>query len=80
MFTTADIMNKGMKCLIEQMGVLGAEEFISIIIREKFDYTKWQREYFDNIAQGEFYNSALEYAKNHPYTGNAERVKISNIN
>ena len=45
--SNSEIMNKGMKCLTEQMGIIDAERFISIIIREKFDYTKWQREYFD---------------------------------
>ena len=45
--STAEIMSKGMKCLTEQLGIIDAERFVSIIIREKFDYTKWQREYFD---------------------------------
>ena len=29
-----ELMNKGMKCLTEQMGIIEAEQFISIIIRE----------------------------------------------
>lgn len=44
---TVEIMNKGMRCLTEKMGIVDAERFISIIIREKFDYTKWQREFYD---------------------------------
>ncbi len=71
---TVDIMNRGMECLTRTMGVIDAEQFIAIIIREKFDYTKWQRQYFDAMAPGEFHENALEYAKNHPYTGNAERL------
>lgn len=46
---TVDIMNRGMQCLNENMGVVEAEQFISIIIREKFDYTKWQRQFFDEM-------------------------------
>ena len=45
--STVEIMNRGMKCLTDQMGIVEAEQFISTIIREKFDYTKWQREYFE---------------------------------
>lgn len=45
--TTSEIMRRGMECLTKQMGIVEAEQFISVIIREKFDYTKWQREYFD---------------------------------
>ena len=41
---------------------------------EKFDYTKWQRKYFDAMPSGEFQRQALEYAKAHPYTGEAERL------
>ena len=47
MESMTEIMNKGMKCLTQHLGSIEAEQFISIIIREKFDYTKWQREYFD---------------------------------
>ena len=71
---TVEIMNRGMECLTEALGVVEAEQFISIIIREKFDYTKWQRTYFDGMAPGEFHRKALEYAKEHPYTGDADRL------
>lgn len=71
---TAEIMNRGMECLTQALGVVDAEQFISIIIREKFDYTKWQRSYFDAMPSGEFHQKALDYARTHPYTGNAERL------
>ncbi|MCR4961023.1 MAG: hypothetical protein K6A74_06180 [Lachnospiraceae bacterium] len=71
---TVDIMNRGMECLTEALGVVEAEQFISVIIREKFDYTKWQRQYFDAIPTGEFAKKAKEYAEANPYTGNAERL------
>ena len=72
--STVDILNRGMECLTETMGVVDAEYFISIIIREKFDYTKWQRQYFDKMQLGEFHEKAVEYAQSHPYTGKAERL------
>ena len=71
---TIDIMNRGMQCLTEKLGVVEAEQFISIIIREKFDYTKWQRQYFDAMNPGEFHENALEYANTHPYKGKAEKL------
>ncbi len=71
---TVEIRNRGMECLTRNLGVGDAEQFSSIIIREKFDYTKWQRSYFDTMAPGEFHENALEYAKTHPYTGDAERL------
>ena len=43
------------------------ETFISMINREKFDYTKWQREHFDSMDSKEFVDAAAEYDKNHPF-------------
>ena len=74
MVNTVDIMNRGMECLTEKLGIVEAEHFISIIIREKFDYTKWQRQYFDKMAPGKFHEEALEFSKTNPYTGNSKRL------
>ena len=71
---TVELMTRGMDCLVKNMGIVEAEYFIAAIQRERFDYTKWQREYFDAMPSGEFQRQALEYAKMHPYTGNAERL------
>ena len=71
---TVDILNRGMECLTESLGVVEAEQFISVIIREKFDYTKWQRQYFDALPDGEFAAKAKEYAEKHPFAGSAERL------
>ena len=71
---TVEIMNRGMKCLTEHLGVVEAEHFISVIIREKFDYTKWQREYFDAKTPEEISKEASQFEKAHPYVGNAQRL------
>ncbi len=64
-----DTMNKGMRCLVEQLGVVEAEKFISIIIREKFDYTKWQRDFFDKMSKEQIRNDSVVYAETHPFKG-----------
>ncbi len=69
-----EVMNRGMMCLIEKMGIVEAERFISIIIREKFDYTKWQRDYFDAKTPEEISNEASQFEKAHPFTGEAIRL------
>lgn len=69
-----EIIDKGMKCLIDNMGVVEAEEFISVINREKLNYTKWQREFYDAMKQGEFHKNAVGYAKIYPYNGKATRL------
>ena len=69
---TVEVMNRGMECLVENLGIIEAEHFISVIIREKFDYTKWQREHFDKIPAEQLYENAVQYAKEHPYKGKAK--------
>ena len=71
---TTDLMNRGMACLTEALGIVEAEHFIALVNREKFDYTKWQREHYDAMENGAFRRNAVEYAKAHPYTGDAERL------
>lgn len=65
-YNTAEIMDRGMACLVEKLGVVEAEHFISVILRESFDYTKWQREHFDNVDTDEFLETAYAYDDAHP--------------
>ena len=44
------------------------------IIEIKFDYTKWQREYFDAKTPEEISKEASQYERVHPYIGNAQRL------
>ncbi len=74
MTSTAEIMNRGMKCLTEQMGIVEAEQFISVIIRKKFDYTKWQRDYFDTKSPEEISAEASGFERMQPFAGDAVRL------
>jgi len=47
--STAEIMDRGINCLLEKLGSVETERFISVRIRERFDYTKWRRQYFDDV-------------------------------
>ena len=72
--STAEIMSRGMKCLMEHLGVVEAERFVAAVIREKFDYTRWQREYFDGMSPEEISLEAEKFERDEPYTGNAVRL------
>ena len=65
-YNTAEIMDRGMACLVEKLGVVEAEHFISVILRERFDYTKWQRERFEQVDPDEFLETAFVYDDTHP--------------
>ena len=58
------LRSEGMKVLINNLGRVEAERFISLIIREPFDYTEWQRDLFNNLSVKELSNTAMkEYEK-----------------
>ena len=72
--SSIDIMNRGMRCLLEKLGVVEAERFVSTIIRERFDYTTWQREYFDSKSAEEISVEVEKFEGSHPYVGDGIRL------
>ena len=67
MVSDIEIMNRGIYYLLEKLGVVETERFIATISRERFDYTKWQRERFDNMDPDEFNEAAVEYSQKNPF-------------
>jgi len=47
--TETVLMKTGMKVLIEQLGNIDAERFVSILLREPFNYTEWRN---NNLCVG----------------------------
>lgn len=74
MNNTVKIVDMGFSCLVEKMGVIDAERFIAAIKRDDFDYTVWQREYFDNMKPGQIMEEAVLHAKNHPHDGAGKHI------
>ena len=66
MRNTAVILNDGMNYLLEKLGALETEIFISHLLRESFDYTAWQKEHFASISVNELNKKAVEYVKANP--------------
>jgi len=61
MLTETEIRIKGMKVLTRGMGKVEAERFISLLLREPFDYTKWQQNLFDDLTVSELSTKAMEH-------------------
>jgi hypothetical protein len=64
MYTEMALRNEGMQVLVNKLGNVEAERFISLIIREPFDYTEWQRGLFDKLSVKELSNIAMKEYKN----------------
>jgi hypothetical protein len=61
------LMKTGMQVLIEKLGNIDAEKFISLILREPSDYTEWRREnLFVGMTIEEISSEAMKlYTQNH---------------
>ena len=64
MYAEMTLRNEGMRVLIDKLGRVEAERFISLIIREPFDYTEWQRGLFNDLSVRELSNRAMNEYKN----------------
>jgi len=61
--TDTEIKIKGMKSLSKDLGLVEAERFISLIQRDRFDYTKWRQNIFDSMSGDEISQKAMEYSQ-----------------
>jgi hypothetical protein len=70
MTSTVAIMEKGINILLEHLGALDTEQFISTPLKESFDYTEWRREHLAEYDMNpeEFNRAAIEFDKNNPVT------------
>lgn len=60
---------EAMDALINTLGPVDAERFITMIKRDTFDYTEWQRELWNNKSIEEIHDLASKHEQNRP--GNA---------
>jgi len=59
------LKTKAMDVLVKTLGVVEAERFIALILREPFDYTEWRRDNLvDDITVSELNRQATEYWNN----------------
>jgi len=58
------IKEEGMRALSDKLGLVEAERFISLVMREKFDYTKWQEKLYQNETLKEISKKADIFWKN----------------
>ena len=66
MYSSTELMSIGMDCLVQKLGQVDTQRFISIIIRESSDYTKTRRLLFDDMTLDQILEEATEYELSHP--------------
>jgi hypothetical protein len=57
--TDTEVRIRGFRALVEALGTVEAERFISLILREPFDYTQWQRQLWADRSVDELSKAAM---------------------
>lgn len=58
MKTDTLLRQEGMRILSDKLGLVEAERFIALIIREPFDYTEWQSSLYSDMSLEELCEKA----------------------
>ncbi len=59
------ILHEGMNALREKLGLVDSEKFISLILKDTFDYTEWQKDLWKDKTLKEIHTEAESFYKNH---------------
>jgi hypothetical protein len=62
--TDNEIKLQGIEALISSLGEVQAERFISLILREPFDYTEWQKKLWTDKSIEEISKIAMKNYSN----------------
>jgi len=63
MMTDTEIRVKGIAVLSATLGVVEAERFVALTMREPFDYTRWQQNLFEDRSVAEISAEATRLRK-----------------
>ena len=63
MLTETELKIKGLEILTDALGDVDAEKFISLLLREPFDYTQWQRHLFKDMPIERLSRKAMDRRK-----------------
>lgn len=69
MRTDTELRMDGLQALAEALGAVEAERFVTLILREPFDYTQWQRNLWPDKTVEEISTAAMASRKTRPNAG-----------
>jgi hypothetical protein len=57
--TDTEVKQRGLGALLDALGEVDAERFITLLNRDPFDYTIWQRNIFENLDVNQISSGAM---------------------
>lgn len=61
MITDTEIKVRGLRALADALGHVEAERFITLLTREPFDYTEWQKRLWPQRSVEDISKAAMEF-------------------
>ncbi len=61
MRTDVEIKHDGYQAIFEKLDIVEAEKFITLLRRDKFDYTKWREHLFESMSLEELSIQAMNH-------------------
>lgn len=59
MSTDTEARTRGLRALVDALGTVEAERFVTLILREPFDYTQWQTQLWADKSVDEISKAAM---------------------
>ncbi len=69
MSTDTEVRVRGLRALVETLGPVDAERFITLLLREPFDYTQWQQGLWSDKSVNELSQAAMDMRRPAPDQG-----------
>jgi len=69
MSTDTELRIRGLRALVEALGPVEAERFITLMLREPFDYTRWHRQLWVEKSVDELSKAAMASRRAAPNKG-----------
>jgi len=64
--TDTEVRLAGLRALVDALGTVEAERFVTLMLREPFDYTTWQRHLWAEKSVNEISKAAMELRTSSP--------------
>jgi hypothetical protein len=67
MMNNTALIDKGLRCLTNELGLLEAEQFVHLLLSQPFNYTEWRKNnLFAGMSIDEISDAADAYCKGNP--------------
>ena len=67
MTNSAVLLDRGIRCLTNELGLVETEQFVYLLLSEPFNYTEWRKDnLFTGMSVEEISRAADKYCKENP--------------